>query len=103
MYPQGFDPWQRDEEVETQRRHALKILTAARKELSDYGKVAEELKVGLQRLKEEYQKTDSTKQIEELLETIPIIERMNEIRNELSEKHREETQGRLDRGESQKY
>jgi hypothetical protein len=99
VYPEGFDPWQWGEEVETQRRHALKILTAARKELSDYAKVAEELKIALQRIKEEYHETDATKQIEELLETIPIIERMNEIRNELSEKHREETQGRLDRGE----
>jgi hypothetical protein len=55
--------------------------------------------VGLQRINEEYQETDAKKQIEEFLKTVPIIERMNEIRKELSEKHREETQGRLDRGE----
>ena len=59
MYLEGIDPW----EVETQRRHALKILTAARKELSDYGKATEELKIGLRRIKNQYQETDATRQI----------------------------------------
>ena len=76
VYPQGYDPWQLGEGLETQRRHALKILVAARKELSDYGKVAEELKRGLQSINDEYPENDATKQIEEFFETIPIIERM---------------------------
>jgi hypothetical protein len=30
VYPEGFDPWQHGEEVETRRRHALSMLFAAR-------------------------------------------------------------------------
>ena len=47
------DPWGIGERDETQRRNLLKALVSARKELSENGKVAEELKAWLQALTEE--------------------------------------------------
>jgi len=52
----------------------MAMLISARKELSDYGRVTEELKRGLQTIKEQYEESDATRQIAELQETIPIIE-----------------------------
>ena len=43
VYPEGYDPWQHGEEIETRRRQALSTLNSARKELADRGKVTEEL------------------------------------------------------------
>ena len=75
------------------------MLISARKELSDYGRVTEELKRGLQTIKEQYEESDATKQIAEFQETMPIIERMNDIRNELVESQKESRLERLDIGE----
>ena len=75
------------------------MLISARKELSDYGRVTEELKRRLQTIKEQYEESAATRQIAELQEAIPIIERMNDIRKELLESQKEGLQERLERGE----
>ena len=75
------------------------MLFAARKELADTGKVTEELKRGLQTIKQQYEETDATKQITEFQETLPYIERMYKIRKVLQESQKEENQGRLERGD----
>ena len=56
MNPRGYG-----EQVEKRRKHALSMLVAARKELADTGKVSEELKRGLQTVKQQYEDTDATK------------------------------------------
>jgi hypothetical protein len=99
VYPEGYNPWDYGEEVEKRRKHALLMLFAARKELADTGKVSEELKRGFQTVREQYGETDAPKQIAEFQETLPCIERMNELQRELQEKQKEEHQGRLDKGE----
>ena len=65
VYPEGFNPWDDGEEVEKRRKHALSMLFAARKEFADTGKVTEELKRGLQTIKQQYEETDATKQLAE--------------------------------------
>ena len=101
MYPEGYDPWQHGEEVETRRRQTLSMLNSARRELADRGKVTEELKKGLQFMQEAYEDTDATRQIKDFLEKLPVIERMNEIRNELQKDHREVIKQRFEKGELQ--
>ena len=54
----GFDVWQYREDLENQRRHALKVLTSAREELTNYGKLIEELKTGLQKIRTEFPMSD---------------------------------------------
>ena len=39
--PPGFNPWDYGEQLEDHRRHALKALTSARKEMTDTGKISE--------------------------------------------------------------
>ena len=79
------------------QRHALSMLFAARKELADIERVTEEFKKGLQVIKEQYEETDATRQIAEFQETLPYIERMNEIRWELQENHKEGINERLEK------
>ena len=98
VYPEGFNPWDYEEEVEKRRKHALSILLAARKELADAGKVLEELKRGLEMIKQQYEETDATKQIAEFQGTLLYIERVNEIRKELQQTHKEGIQERLEKG-----
>ena len=67
------------------------------KKLADTGKVTEELKRELQTIKQQYEETDATKKIAEFQETLPYIERMNEIRKVVLESQKKENQGRLER------
>jgi hypothetical protein len=50
-------------------------------------------------IKQQYEETDATKQIAEFQGTLPYIERMNEIRKELQETHKEGINERLEKGE----
>ena len=88
VYPEGYNPWDYGEEVEKRRKHALLMLFAARKELADTGKVSEQLKRGLEMIKQQYEETDATKQIAEFQGTLPYIERVNDIRKEVQEKQK---------------
>jgi hypothetical protein len=102
VYPPGYDPWKIGEEFEDKRRKAMKTLTAARKELSNYGRVTEELKGLLHRMKEECPESETKAQIEEFLVTTPLIERMNELRKKMTEDQAEALRDRLERGEIKK-
>jgi hypothetical protein len=50
-------------------------------------------------IKQQYEETDATRHIAEFQETRPYIERMNEIRKELQETHKEGINERLEKGE----
>ena len=50
-------------------------------------------------IKQQYEETDATRQIAEFQEILPYIERMNEIRKELQETHKEGINERLEKGE----
>jgi hypothetical protein len=101
-YPEGFNPWEFGENYERRRRHAMQMLVSARKELADFGRVTDELKRGLQTIKEQYEESDATRQIANFQETLPYIERMNDIRKVLQEDQKGNNQDRLDRGELRK-
>jgi len=75
------------------------MLIAARKELAETGRVREELKRGIQTISQQHEETDATKQIAQFLETLPYLEKMNEIRKEIEESHKGEIQERFDKGE----
>jgi hypothetical protein len=46
---EGFDVWQYGEDLENQRRYVLKAFNSARKELTDQGKITEQLKEGFKK------------------------------------------------------
>ena len=77
------------------------MLFAARKELADIGRVTEELKRGLQVIQETFEETDATRQIKDFLETLPYVERMNEIRWELQNTHKGVINERFEKGDLQ--
>jgi hypothetical protein len=101
VYPEGYNPWEYGEEIEKRRKHALSMLFAARKELAETGRVTEELKKGLQVIKETFEETDATRQITDFLETLPYVERMNEIRWELQNTHKGVINERFEKGDLQ--
>jgi hypothetical protein len=49
-------------------------------------------------IKQQYEETDATKQIAEFQGTLPYVERMNDIRKEFQETHKERMQERLEKG-----
>ena len=51
----------------------MQVLIASRKELSDYGRATEELKSALRRMLTEGRAPDITANIEEFLETVPLV------------------------------
>jgi hypothetical protein len=51
---EGIDVWQYWEDLENQRRYELKALNSARKELTDKGKITDELKEGLKEIQEDF-------------------------------------------------
>ena len=76
---EGTSVWDYREELEKQRRHVLKVLQAARKELTDQGRVTEELKEALKGLQEGKEPSPELDQLKEFEESIPIVERMHNI------------------------
>jgi hypothetical protein len=52
-------------------------------------------------MQEAYEDTDATRQINDFLGKLPVIERMNEIRNELQNAHREVINQRFEKGDLQ--
>ena len=66
--------WKYGEDLETQGRYVLKALNSARKELTDRGKIAEELQDALTKLQEESLPSDASDQLKEFLETAPKVE-----------------------------
>ena len=68
------DRWGVGERVEAKRRNLLKALVNARKELSENGKVTEELKAWLQALTEEAPDSETKEEAVNFLEMLPDIE-----------------------------
>ena len=75
---EGPSVWDYGKELEKLPKHVLKVLHAARKELTDQGRVTEELKEALKGFQERIEPSPELDQLKELVETIPFVERMNE-------------------------
>ena len=87
------------EDPVNQRRYVLNVLNSAKKELTEKGRITEELKDGLRRLQEDSPPSDAQHQLKEFMDTVPLVERMNMIRTEITERHKGEATARLERGE----
>ena len=98
-HQEGINQWELGEQIEKRRKQAMSMLVAARKELADMGRVTEELKRGLETIKQQYEATDATKQIAEFLETLPYLERTNELREKIYKEQQQENQRRLEKGD----
>ena len=97
--PYGMNPWEYGERVEEQRIHATKALTTARKELARNGLVTEEVKRILQDIMQRYPDLEVNKDIEEFLQTAPILQQMYVIRKTIEQDHKAEEYERYKRGE----
>ena len=66
----------------------LKALNSARRELTENGRITEELKNGFRMLQEDPPPSDALGQLQEFMDTVPMVERTNLIRNEITERHK---------------
>jgi hypothetical protein len=87
------------EQVEEQRRHAMKVLSTARKELAQSGQVSETIERILQDIRRRYPDSEVIPEIEEFLLTAPILQQMYVIRKTIEENHKVEEYERYKRGE----
>ena len=97
--PHGINPWEYGEQVEEQRRHSMKALSTARKELAQSGKVSDEVERILQDIIQRYPTSEAIPEIEEFLLTAPILQQMHAIRKTIEENHKTEEYERYQRGE----
>jgi hypothetical protein len=79
-HDQEADPWKIGEAEETRRRELAKVLNNARKELSELGKVTEELKRGLKDVLERADESETKEEAKDFIEDLPSIERINELK-----------------------
>ena len=86
----NIDPWKLGEDMENQRRGLLRALNLARKELSEKGKVTDEMKIYLQATIEGVGDSETKEEAIDFLEILPNIERINHLKFLTSESHQEE-------------
>jgi hypothetical protein len=97
--PHGISPWEYGERVEEQRIHATKALSTARKELARSGQVSKEIESILQDIMQRHPDLEVNGEIEEFLQTAPILQQMSVIRKTIEENHKTEEYERYQRGE----
>ena len=93
------DKWGYGEELEKKRQKVKKLMRTAQKELNDKGTVTDELhakllsSLGAEGLEAEEEES------KRILESIPIVERMTKIRNEIKQRQEQQIEERFQKGE----